>query len=269
MSELERTVDAFAAELRGPRRARRRLVDEVAAHLHDSFEEELAAGTPPDVAARAVLDRFGDPRVPAAVWNRDRTARRGAERRNALVLALAAVAAAALAMTQHASGTTTRPAPARAAKAQPTMPPARRVRRRDDAPRVPGDLEDHECDREADERVGDRAAERDERSRSRRRRARRNRRRARGCRPRPAPGSQAAPAAQPHPGGELVADEADRPRSGERPEMGQVLRMDEPLDRLEERDRGGDEDREHDEEAGELLAAVASAGRTRHRAASR
>ncbi len=124
MSELERTVDAFAAELRGPRRARRRLVDEVATHLHDSLEQELAAGTPPDLAARAVLDRFGDPHAPAAAWNRDRTARRGAERRNALVLALAAVAAAALAMTQHASGTNARPAPARAAKAQPPMAPS-------------------------------------------------------------------------------------------------------------------------------------------------
>ena len=124
MSDLGHTVDAFAAELRGPRRARRRLVDEVASHLHDSLEEELAAGTPPDLAARAVLDRFGDPHAPAAAWNRDRTARRGAERRNALVLALAAVAAAALAMTQHASGTNARPAPARAAKAQPPMPPS-------------------------------------------------------------------------------------------------------------------------------------------------
>jgi HAAS domain-containing protein len=124
MSELERTVDAFAAELRGPRRARRRLVDEVATHLHDSLAEELAAGTPPDAAARAVLDRFGDPHAPAAAWNRDRTARRGAERRNALVLAVAAVAAAALAMSQHASGTNTRPAPARAGTAQPLMPPS-------------------------------------------------------------------------------------------------------------------------------------------------
>ena len=123
MSDLRQTVDAFAAELRGPRRARRRLVDEVAAHLHDSLEEELAAGTPADLAARAVVDRFGDPRVPAAAWNRDRTARRGAERRNALVLAVAAVAAAALAMTQHASGTNARPASARAGAAQaPTAP---------------------------------------------------------------------------------------------------------------------------------------------------
>jgi hypothetical protein len=124
MSELDHTVDAFAAELRGPRRARRRLVDEVAAHLHDSLDEELAAGTPPDLAARAVLDRFGDPHVPAAAWNRDRTARRGVERRNALVLALAAVAAAALAMSQHASGTNTRPAPARAGTAQSLTPPS-------------------------------------------------------------------------------------------------------------------------------------------------
>jgi HAAS len=124
MSDLEHAVDSFAAELRGPRRARRRLVDEVAAHLHDSLEEELAAGAPPHLATRAVLDRFGDPRVTAAAWNRDRTARRGAERRNALVLAVAAVAAAALAMTQHASGTNARPAPARAGTAQLPTPPS-------------------------------------------------------------------------------------------------------------------------------------------------
>jgi hypothetical protein len=51
-----------------------------------------------------VLERFGDLHASAQLWNRDRAARRGASRRNALLLACAAVAAAALGVAQHASG---------------------------------------------------------------------------------------------------------------------------------------------------------------------
>jgi len=111
VSRIEQAVAAYAAELRGPRRARQRLVDEVEAHLHDAVEAELAAGTGRAVAEEAVLERFGDLHASAQLWNRDRAVRRGASRRNALILACAAVAAAALGVTQHASGKNPPPRP--------------------------------------------------------------------------------------------------------------------------------------------------------------
>ena len=110
MSALERALAVFEAELRGPRRARRRLLDEVAAHLEDALDAALATGARRHEAEHTVLERFGDPRAAATVWNCERGARRRAERRNALVLALAVAAAAALGVTQHASGKNT-PAP--------------------------------------------------------------------------------------------------------------------------------------------------------------
>ena len=116
MSAIERAVTAYAAQLRGPRRARRRLVDEVEAHLHDAVQAELAAGADRPAAENAVLERFGDLHASAQLWNRDRAVRRGASRRNALLLACAAVAAAALGVAQHASGKN--PPPRRCAQDQ-------------------------------------------------------------------------------------------------------------------------------------------------------
>lgn len=125
-------------------------------------------------------------------------------------------------------------------------------------PRFPGDAQDDQCDHEADDRVGDLRAERDDD------RARNN-----------AEGDEAVDAgvlavgdhrgarespssAEPYPGGKLVAGEADGARSSKHPEVGQVLRVDETLHRLVERDAGGDENRKHDRETGEPLAADAA-----------
>jgi hypothetical protein len=115
VTPIEQAVAAYAAELRGPQRARRRLVDEVEAHLHDAVEAELAAGADRATAERAVLERFGDLHASARLWNRDRAVRRGASRRNALLLACAAVTAAALGVAQHASGKNPPPRPCAAA----------------------------------------------------------------------------------------------------------------------------------------------------------
>jgi hypothetical protein len=111
MTRIEQAVAAYAAQLRGPQRARRRLVDEVEAHLHDAVDAELAAGADPEAAERAVLERFGDLHASAQLWNSDRAIRRGASRRNALLLACAAVAATALGVAQHASGKNPPPRP--------------------------------------------------------------------------------------------------------------------------------------------------------------
>ena len=128
----------------------------------------------------------------------------------------------------------------------------------DGVPGVPGDLEDHEGDREADDRVGDLRAERDDD------RARDDGERDEavdagvvsvgGHRRAPEP----PPRRQAHPRRELVADKADDAGRGEHPQVGQVLRVDEALDRHVERDAGGDEDRENDREPGESLAAHAA-----------
>ena len=125
----------------------------------------------------------------------------------------------------------------------------------DGAPGVPGDLEDHECDRESDQRVGDWCAEADGDGAGD------------DAEGDVAVGAgvvavgdqggagESAAAAESDLGGELVAEEADQAGGGEHPEVRQVLRVDEAEDRFVERDAGGDEDGEHDGEAGELLGA--------------
>ena len=94
---------------------------------------------------------------------------------------------------------------------------------RDDPPGVPGDLQDDEGDREADDRVGDLRAERDDdRAGDDAERdeavdagvvAVGDQRRA----------VEPATAAQPHLGGDLVAEEADHAGGGEHPEVREVL----------------------------------------------
>ena len=121
-----------------------------------------------------------------------------------------------------------------------------RLGRRDRAPRIPGDLEDHERDRETDDRVANARAERDhDRARDD---AQRNEAVDAGV---IAVGDQRRtrqpPArAQPYLRGQLVTDEADDAGRRQHPEMRQVLRMDQTLDRLVQRDTSRDEDCEHD-----------------------
>ena len=133
---------------------------------------------------------------------------------------------------------------------------------------VPGDLEDHDGDREADDRVGDLGAERDH-----------DGARDDGERDEAVDagmisvgghsGASEPPARrQAHPRSELVAHEPDKPGCGEYPQVRQVLWVDEPLDRHVERDAGGDEDRENDREPGSARR-ERCAERTRSRAGSR
>ncbi len=128
----------------------------------------------------------------------------------------------------------------------------------DGVPGVPGDLQDHEGDRQADDRVGDLSTERDhDRTRDDTQRdeavnARmvsvRCHRRAR----------ESFARVQAHLRRYLVPDETDHTGCGERPEMSQMLGVNEPQDGLVEGDTGGDEDRQHDRQAGDLLTADAA-----------
>jgi hypothetical protein len=102
------TTEDFLAELavslRGPRRHRKRLVDEVAAHIEDAIRAELATTAPRVEAERIVLHRLGCADRIARRWNSDRRITRGRRHRRLAAIALAVVVAGALGVTQYAAG---------------------------------------------------------------------------------------------------------------------------------------------------------------------
>jgi hypothetical protein len=81
--------------LAGPRRARRRLVQELDAHVDDAIAAELANGLTHDQAEAAVLARLGRATDVGLRWSADASARRWTARANlvAVGLVIAAVAA--------------------------------------------------------------------------------------------------------------------------------------------------------------------------------
>ncbi len=102
------TTEDFLAELavslRGPRRHRKRLVDEIAAHIEDAIRAELATTAPRVEAERIVLRRLGCADRIARRWNSDRRITRGRRHRRLAAIALAVVVAGALGVTQYAAG---------------------------------------------------------------------------------------------------------------------------------------------------------------------
>ena len=123
------------------------------------------------------------------------------------------------------------------------------------APRVPGDAQDHDGDREADQRVGDRDADRDHRGAGDH-----GERDICVCAGVRAVGDQRG-AVEPAAGagaddrGDPVAGEADRAGCAERAELVDVLGVEEAVDRLVAGDACGDEDRGNDGEPGPPLGA--------------
>jgi hypothetical protein len=97
-------LDHLAATLRGPRRSRKRLLEEMSAHLHDLVDAELGRGADPAHAEARAMARLGEADTLAERWNAYQDSRRGSRRRRAAMLALAAVAAGALGITQYAAG---------------------------------------------------------------------------------------------------------------------------------------------------------------------
>jgi hypothetical protein len=125
-------------------------------------------------------------------------------------------------------------------------------------PGVPGDLEDHERDDEADDGITDRGSEGDDD------RARDDSERdetigpsvvavcdQRGAR-------ESATGAESHLGRKFVSGEPDDAGRGKHPQVGQVLRVEEALDGLVQRHARRDENREYDRKTGELLAPEAA-----------
>lgn len=91
--------------LRGPRRARARLLAEVHDHLEDAVTAELERGAAASAAQSTVLDQFGDPAALASAWNDAQAQRRRtAQRRAVAVIAVLAATAAVLGVAQHADG---------------------------------------------------------------------------------------------------------------------------------------------------------------------
>jgi hypothetical protein len=160
-------------------------------------------------------------------------------------------------LRRSARSTARRPASRRGGSVFVRLDPAG-LGRRDDSPRVPGDLEDDEGDGEADEWIGSGEAEGNE-----------------GGAGDDGEGDEAVDAgvvsvgdqrgaveaptgSEPDLGGDLVADEADDAHQGKYPWVGQRLVMQESLERLVEGDASGEEDDRHDGQSGELLAAEAA-----------
>jgi hypothetical protein len=104
MTPRDELLHELSGTLRGARRARQRLLDEIAEDLEDAIDHERARGMAPDAAEAIVARRFGTPAVVATLWNREQTMRRRAIRRNMLVLMIAVATAGGLGITQHASG---------------------------------------------------------------------------------------------------------------------------------------------------------------------
>jgi hypothetical protein len=83
------------AALRGPRRARRRLLLELEEHLADAVAAEVDGGASPAAAETAAVERMGPAATLAAGWNADVSARRWATRVRVLAAAAAIAAVAA------------------------------------------------------------------------------------------------------------------------------------------------------------------------------
>lgn len=120
-------------------------------------------------------------------------------------------------------------------------------------PRVQGDPEDDRGDREADQRVGDRQADRDDRRRGDHGEA------DVGVGARVVAVGDQGRAVEAVAGAgadarcDPIAREADQPRGGQGEQVRRGLRMDQPRDRLDPGDAGGEEDHPDDEQSGPAL----------------
>ena len=112
MTGRDEVVRALASSLRGPRRARRRLIAEIEEHLTDLAAAETAAGAAAEEAEAAAVRTLGDSTELAGAWNDQHTQHRHRSRRRGASAAIAlGLAAAALAWAQHADGGRAQPTP--------------------------------------------------------------------------------------------------------------------------------------------------------------
>ena len=104
MTPRRRFVLELATSLRGPRRARRRLLLEIEHHIADAMRAESAGGAELARAEAEILGRLGSAEAIAGRWNESQLELRGVRRRGYVGLAVAVALAGALGLTQYASG---------------------------------------------------------------------------------------------------------------------------------------------------------------------
>jgi hypothetical protein len=115
---------ALAARMSGSRRARARLLRELADHLEDATAAKVALGLPPVEAEREALAQIGDADTIAEQW-RSRTQRVQRRQGTRIALAAATVAlASVLGITSAASGHRNPSTPAPRRRAPPPRPRA-------------------------------------------------------------------------------------------------------------------------------------------------
>jgi hypothetical protein len=95
---------SLAARLTGSRRARNRLLTEIAGHLDDAISCGVEAGARADEAERRAIDLLGPPAAIAGPWNERCSRIRERQRRRVGLLVATATAASVLAVAQHADG---------------------------------------------------------------------------------------------------------------------------------------------------------------------
>jgi hypothetical protein len=101
----------LGASLHGPRRSRRRLIEELSAHIEDATIAEVRfRRLNRREAEQTVLDRLGCAETIAGRWNAHQREVRATKHRRLAVSAVSLAAAAALAVTQYAAGKPAAPA---------------------------------------------------------------------------------------------------------------------------------------------------------------
>ncbi len=116
----------LASSLRGPRRARRRLLLELEHHLADAVRAELRLGRDLGTAESEAVARLGPPETIEASWNDGQLELRQVRRRGYTAVALVLALVGALGLAQYASG-----------KAQPRPAPSCRGAESHATPRAP------------------------------------------------------------------------------------------------------------------------------------
>jgi len=88
-------IEALGDSLRGPRRARQRLIHELDAHIDDAIAAELANGVAREQAEAAALARLGTATEVGHRWSSDVSARQWTARARVLAFGLVIAAFAA------------------------------------------------------------------------------------------------------------------------------------------------------------------------------
>src|SRR5207248_7739359 len=91
---IDAYLDELAAHLEGPRRRRRRILNEVGTHLKDAVEADAPAHSDPVAAARRAIGRFGTAQQTAGAFELTAAEREQSRRARKLITGASVLAAA-------------------------------------------------------------------------------------------------------------------------------------------------------------------------------